>query len=529
MYSRITGWISIAVACTAAATACVPGESGAGTGTGGAATGGATSGSGGGTGSGGAATPASGGAVGSGGINASGGATSGGASGTGGSTASGGRAGGATGGTTGSGGALATGGSSTTGGSSGAGGTSTGHGGGTGSASGGMGGANVPGTPSGEDDGADCVVTGLPDAASLSANAKFPDPFKKLDGSRVTTKADWRCRREELRKLAEKFAYGTKPPKAATVTGTVSSSGITVKVTDNGKSTTFSAQIVLPGGGSAPYPAIIVLGGASFGAPLDSGVIKSEGVALINYDQYVVGKEGTGRANKQGAFYDLYGSTSTTGLLMAWSWGVSRIIDVIEQSGGSVIKTDAIGVTGCSRLGKGAFTAGVFDQRVALTMPIEAGTGGQASWRGIATYGGQSLTSAYNEQPWFGDAFMPFINGPTKAPLDTHALVAMVAPRGLFVMDNPHTASLGAKPSHAAVLAGAEVYKALGAAANVTYVSDVASSAHCSQRPEWVEPLRNNIQKFLKKTGSAPGVIKASSKATSSLAEWSDWTTPTLN
>ena len=59
---------------------------------------------------------------------------------------------------------------------------------------------------------------------------------------------------------------------------------------------------------------------------------------------------------------------------MAWAWGVSRIIDVIEQSDGSILKADAMGVTGCSRFGKGAFVVGVFDQRIALTMPIESGT-----------------------------------------------------------------------------------------------------------------------------------------------------------
>jgi hypothetical protein len=46
---------------------------------------------------------------------------------------------------------------------------------------------------------------------------------------------------------------------------------------------------------------IVVYGGAGFGAPLDSSVINSEGVALINYDPYSVGKENTGRADKQGS------------------------------------------------------------------------------------------------------------------------------------------------------------------------------------------------------------------------------------
>jgi hypothetical protein len=379
-----------------------------------------------------------------------------------------------------------------------------------------------------EDDGADCAVTGLPDSGSLPNIAKLPDPFMKLDGTRMSTKAEWRCRREEIKKQAEKYAYGTKPAKPQSVTGTVSNTSISVNIMDNGKSASFSVAVALPKGGSAPYPSIIVYGGAGLGAPLDASVIDSEGVALISYDPYALGKEGTPRNNKQGAFYNIAGSNSSSGLLVAWAWGVSRIIDVIAQSDGKILKADGIGVTGCSRFGKGALAAGVFDQRIALTMPIESGSAGVPIWRGIPGEGAQSLSSAYGEQPWFGDAFTAFTASPTKAPLDTHELVAMVAPRGLFIMDNPHIANLGPKSAHVAALAGAEVYKALGAGDNVTYYSDVQNGSHCSQRPEWSAPLKSNIQRFLKTTGNSPGVIKASAKATGKLSDWSDWTTPTL-
>jgi glucuronyl esterase-like protein len=392
--------------------------------------------------------------------------------------------------------------------------------------------AGAGGAPPGastEDDGADCPVSALPDAASLPTIAKLPDPFTKLDGTRMTTKAEWRCRREEIKKLAEKFAYGTKPPKPQTVTGTVTNSTLTVKVTDNGKTTTFSMGIKLPTSGTAPYPAIVVYGGASFGAPLDPAVINSEGVALINYDPYAVGKEGTPRNNKQGAFYDIAGSNSTTGLLVAWGWGVSRIIDVIEQSDGKILQANAVGVTGCSRFGKGSFIAGVFDQRIPLTMPIESGTAGVPIWRGVNAEGGQTLSSAYGEQPWFGDAFSAFTGSPTKAPIDTHESVAMIAPRGLFIMDNPHIANLGPKSASVAALAAAEVYKALGAGDNITYYSDVQNGSHCSMRPEWSAPLKSNIEKFLKKTGNAAGVMKISSSASGDLSSWRDWQTPTLN
>ena len=39
--------------------------------------------------------------------------------------------------------------------------------------------------------------------------------------------------------------------------------------------------------------------------------------------------------------------------MMAWSWGVSRLLDVIEQSGAAIIDINRIGVTGCSRNGGG--------------------------------------------------------------------------------------------------------------------------------------------------------------------------------
>jgi hypothetical protein len=381
-----------------------------------------------------------------------------------------------------------------------------------------------------EDEGADCTVTGLPELGSLTDINKLPDPFKKVDGTRIAKKEDWRCRREEIKQLAETFAFGTKG-KPQTVTGTVSNTTITVNVSDKGKSTQFSVSFTLPTAGSAPYPAVVNLDPPSYrglGAGADLNTIKAAGAAVISYDPFVVGKETGSRRPKQGAYYDIAGSDSTTGLLVAWGWGVSRIIDVIEQSDGKILRADGIGVTGCSRFGKGALLIGVFDQRIALTMPIESGTGGVPIWRNVNQEGAQTLSSAYTEQPWFGDEFTAFTSNPTKAPIDTHELIAMVAPRGLFIMDNPAIANLGPKSAHAAALAGAEVYKALGAAENITYWSDVQNGTHCAIRPEWKDPLTKNIQTHLLKRGSYTGVIKAASKATVTLSDWKDWETPTL-
>jgi len=379
-----------------------------------------------------------------------------------------------------------------------------------------------PGAASKENEGADCVLGAAPAATS---NAKLPDPFKKYNGARITSKAEWRCQRQETLKQVEASIYGTKPPKPEKVTGTVTRTQITVNVEHQGKTASFTARVEMPTNATGAVPAVVVLGG--FGG--DTATIKAEGAAIITYDPYLVGAESGSRTNKTGAFYTIYGNRSTTGLLAAWSWGVSRIIDVLEQSGATILKPDAIGVTGCSRFGKGAFAIGALDQRIALTMPFESGSGGVPIWRGIPGEGAQSPSSAYGETYWLGDAFSNYTADTKRLPVDTHQIIALVAPRGLFIMDNPHIANLGPKSAHAAALAGAEVYKALGATSSITYHSNVADGSHCSIRPEHKAPMQANIRRFLKKESATTGGLNARANATANINDWVDWTTPTLN
>nr|WP_218920437.1 hypothetical protein [Lentzea guizhouensis] len=139
------------------------------------------------------------------------------------------------------------------------------------------------------------------------------------------------------------------------------------------------------------------------------------------------------------------------------------------------------------------------------------------------------MSSAYGEQPWLGDAFGSFTGNPATLPVDTHQVAGMIAPRGLFVMDNPHIDWLSTRSGSVAALGAAEVYRALGAAGNITYWSDVQDGSHCATRPEWRTPLQQHIQRFLLKTGGTAGVFRVSSKKAGNLAEWRDRQTPTLS
>lgn len=351
-----------------------------------------------------------------------------------------------------------------------------------------------------ENAGVDCPVV----AVEATARDTLPDPLLAPDGGRITDPARWRCQRQQTLHLLEEQVYGSKGPAPERVTGTVHVDRIEVEVTHAGRSERFSAPVHLPEG-AGPFPAMLVMAGVAGVSP---ALLAAEGVARIEFPSTVLGAEtGEGR-RKQGAFYRLYGEqAAATGTLMAWAWGVSRIIDVIAASDGRLLRADALGVSGCSRHGKGALAAGAFDQRVALTVPIESGAGGVPTWR-HAPPGAQPAHSAFGEQPWLGDGFGRFASDPRLLAVDQHQVLALVAPRGLLVLDNPHVAWLGASGGHASARAAAPVYAALGASGNLGYHGDVADPRHCAWRPEWDAPAREAIRRhLLRQPADDPGFI----------------------
>jgi hypothetical protein len=386
-----------------------------------------------------------------------------------------------------------------------------------------------------ENTGAGCSIAALPDAAQLPRLDKLPDPFTKLDGTVLTQTSEWRCRRQELLEQAEKYIYGEKPAKPERVSGTVTADRVSVEVEHEGKTIQFGADVVLPPG-TGPFPAIINLGARTGlgGITLGESFVLEQGVAVIYYNHYDLGQEGQPEASRglpnPGLFYDIYGGDHSAGLLMAWAWGASRLLDVLQESGADIIDPDRVGVTGCSRNGKGAFTVGVFDERIALTIPQETSTGGLPAYRIVdVTNGAERTNWNYFGLNWLSDVFAPFVENAPQLPIDSHEMVAMVAPRGLLVLDNPHVAQFAASSAHTAVLAGAEVYRALGVLDNVSYISDVASAVHCeSGKPEYTEPLRQSIAKFLKHEAGAPAAMRAGATGTGDLSAWRDWQTPTL-
>lgn len=386
-----------------------------------------------------------------------------------------------------------------------------------------------PGVASDENTGADCPVSALPDADELPAIATLPDPFIGLDGERITTQEQWRCRRAEINAQLQRYESGPKPIKPAGVTGEVSTEQVTVNVEHEGETITFNASVTTPTEGEGPYPAMIGIGASS----LDNDYLASQGIAIINFNNNDIGAQDGGQSRGTGLFFDLYGSDHPASSMTAWAWGVSRLIDVLEASEENIIDPSRLGVTGCSRNGKGALMAGALDERIALTIPQESGAGGAVSWRvaqSLADDGEevQTLSHAASEQPWFRASFGQTFGGDrvTRLPFDHHQVMGMVAPRGLLVLDNDID-WLGPLPAFVATSAAREIYRALGVPENIAY-SENGGHNHCQFPAHQQDVLSAYVQRFLLGEPGNTEVMNSTQGDTDDVNHWVEWTTPTL-
>jgi hypothetical protein len=357
----------------------------------------------------------------------------------------------------------------------------------------------------------------VPSTFPNTSNSKLPDPFKFFNGNKVATKADWECRQKEVSAAMQSQELGTLPT-TATVTASGTST-LQITASDGGKSISFSVSIKKPSG-TGPFPAIIAYGAASIPIPA--------GVATITYNNDDIAQQNSQSSRGKGKFFDLYGSGHSAGATTAWAWGVDRIMDALEKVD-TGIDPKRVGVTGCSRNGKGAFMAAALVPRIALGIPQESGSGGAACWRisdseKAAGKNIQTSGEIIGENVWFSKNFDTFATKSSTLATDHHQLAGLVAPRGLIVIEN-EIDWLGPVSTTACMKASRLIYKALGVPDNMGFTGS-GNHAHCSFPSNQQADLTAYINKFLLNQTANTANIERGPAA--DVSKYIDWTAPTL-
>jgi hypothetical protein len=346
------------------------------------------------------------------------------------------------------------------------------------------------------------------DEAKANPYPDLPNPLAMKNGKKVTTaKMWWHQRRPEIVEDFDREVYGSVPksvPKVKwEVTSTVRESVGDVPIVtknllghvDNSAYPQITIDIQLsvstPVNAKGPVPVIMVFGGgigAGRGAPPAVAAEQQGAPPGPSWQAQVLAK-GWGFAtlnpasiqadNGAGLRKGIIGLANKGeprkpkdwGALRAWAWGADRAIDYFESD--PTVDAKLIGIEGHSRYGKATIVSMAYDPRIAIAFVSSSGEGGaklhRRNWGEVV-----ENVAAENEYHWMAGNFLKYA-GPLKwsnLPVDSHELVAMCAPRPVFLsagnsvdpaVDIGHSdAWVDAKGTFFAGVGAGPVYRLLG-------------------------------------------------------------------
>jgi len=339
----------------------------------------------------------------------------------------------------------------------------------------------------------DAVNAANYDESKANPDPNLPDPLRLKNGRKVTTPEQWwKQRRPEIVEDFDREIYGRLPknipPVKWAIRSTIEETKYDVPVVtkmllghvDNSSDPhiTVDIQMVLtiPAKATAPVPVIMELGftGMPPGArlpPPPPGKPWQQQVLERGWGYAILSPNSIQPDNGQGLTSGIIGlvnkgqprSVDDWGALRAWAWGASRALDYFETD--KAVDAKRVGIEGHSRYGKAAAVAMAYDQRFAIAFISSSGEGGLKLYR--RNFGEPvENVAATNEYHWMAGNFLKYA-GPLHAsdmPVDSHELIALCAPRPVFISAGATDGDgwADAKGMFLAAVAAGPVYKLLG-------------------------------------------------------------------
>jgi len=301
----------------------------------------------------------------------------------------------------------------------------------------------------------------------------LPQLLEFSDGRKVENSEQWNERRSEIAEILQHNYCGYEPPLKPVVTGNITKEDdrtafagkalyqkidITCQLSTG--SFTFPCHFAKPKNVEKP-PVFVYL---SFSdcfvdelLPVEE--ILDEGFAIASFYYQNIAPDTDD--NFMNGIALSYGRNpfDAWGKVRMWAFGASRVLDYLYTRDDLDLSRAA--VVGHSRLGKAALVCGAFDDRFSLVISNDSGGAGAAIFRGkegemVKNFRGG--TSGH----WFAGNFRNYVRKETEMPFDMHFLLAMTAPRNLYVCSAKEDLHADPKSEFLSCMAVSEVYDLFG-------------------------------------------------------------------
>jgi len=282
----------------------------------------------------------------------------------------------------------------------------------------------------------------------------LPPLLTALNGTIVKNASEWeKTRRNEILELFRENVYGRVPLTPYTKSyklvredknamgGAATLKMVDITITSDNKSLVIHLILFVPNKVNKPVPVYLLIDNRgpentdpdrkvkSEFWPAEEMIARGYAAAVFsnadvdpdNFDDFKNGIHGLlDRGVRQ---------PDSWGTIAAWAWGASRCMDYFETD--KDINSKKVAVVGHSRGGKTALWTGAEDQRFAMVVSNESGCGGAALARRRFGETVARINTAFPH--WFCSNYKKWANNENAMPVDMHMLLALIAPRVLYV------------------------------------------------------------------------------------------------